>query len=126
MQKEPSKHEPLVVFAPLPELKLKQGVKEDAVAPLVKEGLLFTKMESELRRHLLNVAKSAGASDDVLSVLLESELIFWSSVPRPLPHPLEGVPLELTAALYSLVANAILNRVYNCFMIFQCYSFVPS
>jgi len=125
MQEESSTHEPLVVFAPLSELTLKEGVKEDAVAPLVKEGLLFTKMESEVRRRLLNVAKSADASDDVLAVLLEAELVFWASVPRPLPRVLEGTP-PMAAILYSLVAGAILNRIYNCLRIFQLNSLVPS
>lgn len=125
MQGQSNTHEPCVVFAPLSQLTLNQQVEKDAAAPLLEEGLLFTKMESELRRRLLNVAKSAGASDDVLEVLLESELIFWASVP-PLPSTLEGTPLKLTTALYSVVAGAILNRVSNWLMIFNLHSPVPA
>lgn len=114
-------HEPCVVFTPLSQITVKESIEGDIMGPLLKDGLLFTRIESDLRRALLDAAKSADAYDNVLEVLLESELIFWSSVPKSVPSVLENATLEMTAALYSLVADAILNRVYNCLMIFNLH-----
>lgn len=112
---------PCVVLTPLSQITVKECIEGDIVAPLLKDGLLFTKIEPDLRRALLDTAKSADASEDVLEVLLESDLIFWASVPKSVPSILENANLQLTAALYSLIADAILNRIYNCLMIFNLH-----
>ncbi|MBN2270532.1 MAG: hypothetical protein JXN61_07960 [Sedimentisphaerales bacterium] len=111
--------EPCVVFTPLPGLSIKGNISQDAMAPLLKDGLTFTNLDPTLRRSLLEVAKSAEASDDVLSLILESELIFWASVPRPLPSELAKWPIGGRASLYSYVAQKIFDRIYNVLMIFS-------
>jgi len=129
MQEESNICEPCVVFAPLSQLKVDNDINEGVMAPLIEQGLLFTKMEHKLRRALMEKSKLAEASDQVLELLLESELIFWSSIPQPLPPALQKVSLnvtKLTTAIYSFVAGEILKRIYNCLMIFNLHRHGPT
>jgi hypothetical protein len=90
--------------------------------------LLFTKMEPKLRRALIEESKAEEASNRVMELLLESELIFWASVPQPISPSLHKFSLnetKITTGIYSLVAGAILKRIYNCLMIFGLHNFGP-
>jgi hypothetical protein len=128
MREESNKCEPLVVFAPISQLKINECVNEDSMTALFEHGLLFTKMEPKLRRVLIEESKVEEASNRVIELLLESELIFWASLPQPLPPSLIEFSVDetkITAALFSLVAGAILKRIYNCLMIFDLHKHGP-
>ena len=129
MQDESNICEPCVVFAPLSQLKVDNDIDEGVMDPLIKHGLLFTKMEHKLSRAIIEKSKSAKASDQVLDLLLESELIFWCSIPQPLPPALQKVSLNvirLISTIYSLIAGEILKRIYNCLMIFNLHRHGPT
>lgn len=129
MQDESNICEPCVVFAPLSQLKVDSDIDEGVMDPLIKHGLLFTKMEHKLRRAIIEKSKSAKAADQVLELLLESELIFWCSIPQPLPPALQKVSfnvIRLISTIYSLIAGEILKRIYNCLMIFNLHRHGPT
>jgi hypothetical protein len=105
-----------VILTPLPQLT-GAGEIEQECTPLKQDGLFFSRMTPELRRTLLDVSKASECSDDVLSALVESDLLFWALIPSPLPSILDELPIVLSVNLYSFVAQAILERLFNCLMI---------
>jgi hypothetical protein len=108
--------ESYVILTPLPQLTGAGEIEQDCIA-LKDDGLFFSRMTPEVRRTLLDVSKASECSDDVLSALVESDLLFWALIPSPLPSILDELPIVRSVDLYSFVAEAILERLFNCLMI---------
>ena len=108
------------ILTPLPQLILKKTIPDKVQDELRKEGFSFSPMTPQLYRNLVNLAKDKQCSDGIILLLqdthfLESGAIFCAKIPTPMPvsklHLLNGI-------LYSSVADEILQRLFNCLLLF--------
>lgn len=102
------------ILAPLPQLAMKDSIASKTPNPLLDEGLLFSPMAPELYRSFVNIAKEEGCSDEIVSLLQESGVVFWTEVPHPMP---DAKRPALSALMYSSIADVILQRLFDCLLL---------
>lgn len=106
------------ILTPIPQLRLKRVAGPPGKFPLIPigESLAFSPMLPRLYRTLVNLAKEKECSDDVILLLQEAGSVFWAEIPSPIPAT--EMPL-LSGVMYSSVADAILQRLFDCMLLFE-------
>jgi len=106
------------ILTPLPQLILKRPIPAKVQDELSKEGFCFSPMNLQLYRNLVNPAKNNQCSDEIILLLqrtLEGGAIFWAKIPTPMPV---SKLFSLNGIIYSAVADEILQRLFNCLLLF--------
>lgn len=100
------------ILAPLPQLKL----RNDLPAYNIGDDLSIKPLDSQLRRHFLNIAKEQQCTDDCLLLLTESDSVFYAQIPA---RNTKSDNFLITTVIYAMIAEEILKRIFRCLLLFQ-------
>ncbi len=99
------------ILRPLPELKLPSKSPKYNFS----RGLSIVPLTPQVRRGILNAAEERGSDEKILGLILQTDAIFWAEIPRPWPIKDQYF---ISATYYTTVADAILNRIFDCLLLF--------
>jgi hypothetical protein len=103
------------ILTPLPQINLEKPMLEEIQSPFLKEGIMFTPMSPQLYRSLVDAAKKANCSDEIILLLQEAKSVFWLEIH---PEKLDTTSIIFYGVPYSWLADRILERLFECMLLF--------
>ena len=102
------------IFCPITQFQMIRPDMALEPNPLLNDGFSFISMSPQIRRKIANLVKEKNCSNNILKVLMEAETIFTSKVPFLAQEKFS----VLDACKYSFIADVILNKLFDCMLLF--------